>query len=114
MSKRPETALPGALGEIESLCGRKAALNFSLRFGGQQIYIPRPGKVTPGHELVAVLGEADALAIASRFWGECLYIPLARRDVALAMLDQGKSVAETAIRLKRSVRTIQRYRKIAR
>ncbi len=104
-------ALPGILAEIETLCGREAAIALALEFGGQELHIPSSEWLAerPEHRLMRALAPDLALAIAARFCGASEYIPRARRACAQWMAAHGAGTKEIAARLGLSGASARQY-----
>ncbi len=112
-SKSSVGGLPGVLAEIARIAGREMAIKIALSHGGNEIYIPRNGRLE-GHPLTALVGQRGADALAARFGGATVYIPFARRPLAAHLAGQGLSTAEIAARLGISKRIARAYRASAR
>lgn len=102
-------ALPGVLAQIAQIAGREAALALALACGGQQLYVPRPDRLDASHRLVVAVGPAAAGEISAHFAGEMLKVPMARREAARHLAENGLSRADIATRLGCSRRAVQRY-----
>ena len=103
--------LPGALGDIETVVGREAALRLARQLGGRSVHVPQPGHLTAEHPVSTALGMRAARQLADRFQGEKLYIPMGRQTEVQALAAQGLSTKEIAARLRISERSVQRLRR---
>ncbi len=103
--------LPGVLAEVEEVAGREAALRLSMSSGGNSIYVPRPSRVCPDHQLARAMGVDAAQKVAERFQGEIIDIPMARRALVRGLAERGLSTADIAGQLKLSRKTVRRYRR---
>jgi len=103
--------LPGVLAEMERVAGREAAVAVALRFGGQRIYIPKPGALTQVHALSLCAGPG-ARQIAAHFGGDTLAIPLANRELVAYLSAAGGSVRDIAARLRIHEATVRKYRRL--
>ena len=107
-----EPPLPGILGEIAEVAGREAAIAVALACGGQEVYIPSPGRAAVAwtHPLKQILGTAAWLIILDRVGhGAAVYVPKARRACARHLAAQGLGTSEIASRLGITRSTARRY-----
>lgn len=76
--------LPPILQEIVELIGLHLAMKLVQQYGGVRLYVPKED-VSPGHELVKLLGAAAVKRLQSRFGGdEHFDIPKAERALRAA------------------------------
>lgn len=103
----PKPPLPHGLKVIEEAAGIEAAMNLSMARGGSRFTIPQKAN---GSELAKIVGVDAAQKIVKDLANQRLEIPLAKKILALWMLDQpGWSQEKVAVRLKVTRRTVQRW-----
>ena len=74
--------LPQLLQDFERLIGLPATLDLVRVYGGLRIYIPRPERVHPDHQLAKVIGEDRLKALAEVYGGEDHFtLPKAERAI---------------------------------
>lgn len=107
--------LPGVLREVAEEAGLPAALRLAHAFGGTEIWIPE--KLTAGHRLIEALGREAAEKVVQMFGSGHLLVPLgpladgrAKRREIMRMIEDGRTAADIARRLRCHVRTVYRAR----
>ena len=92
------------LDELIELLGQDDAMRLCLRHGSERIYFS--ARTPPWLDL-----PDDKLAVMQQhFLGDTLVVPLAKRNVALWLIeDQGLSIAQVASRLRIAQTTVWRY-----
>ena len=65
--------MPGSLGDVVDAIGIDATLLLVESLGGTRVYVP--GRMTPQHALVRIIGHRRAYALADQFPGETLDLP---------------------------------------
>lgn len=110
------TRLPGFLRDVEEAAGRDAAISVALELGGEEIHVPKPGRILRREgirlrrwKLLLLLDDDQALALADRMGGCSVYVPFARRAIANAMHERGRKPEEIAAAMGVSRRQIRRY-----
>ena len=103
--------LEGVLDEIAAAAGRDAAMTMARHYGGTVVRVPTTAKALSTQPWCRKLTEEAAAAIGKEFAGQNIYIPLANRQVACWLLEQGLSAANVAAELRVTVRAVERWRK---
>ena len=104
--------LPGILAEIEVICGRAAAVEFTRWHWGQIIWVASDPEswIHTFQRISSYTSRAQIMELGSCLAGTQIVVPLARREVALAMLQEGRTVRQIAESLRITRRTVERYR----
>ncbi|KQI66989.1 hypothetical protein AN189_17830 [Loktanella sp. 3ANDIMAR09] len=112
------TQLPGIAGEIEDAIGLELTAKLLKRRGGTEINIP----VKPTPSLLSeIIGTPATLKLIETFGPGRIALPcghmrgrdaerLERRRRAIAMLEDGASVLDVALRCDLNQRTVKKYR----
>lgn len=102
--------------ELETICGREAAGKLMVAWGGTRVYVP--ARLTDDHPLIAIMGEAAALALVADAPRLDVCIPLGgtgararEREELRALIAAGLSSATIARRLGISRRTVFREKR---
>lgn len=115
------TQLPGLLGEIEALCGQRAALLIQREYGGRPMVVPADPRRTPEAALCRLIGVKAAEAIAEEIGTGRFNVPIgqfsnlrkaqAAQTRQIAALDaEGASLAKIAQSVGCHQRTVERHR----
>lgn len=112
MRAKPNTNID----DVAAIIGFSATVRLIQWYGGRNIYVP--DQASPGHPLVALMGESALRALCSEFGNQTLWVPASteRADVALkksvakAVL-KGRGSAEISAELGISQRQVQRLRR---
>ena len=111
-------AISEAVNVLRGLIGEKGTIKILEAKGGQEVYIPAPGTLTPEYWLVEILGMEDAAKVAEYYLQEKISLPLGPDggtrnalhkkvvDMALAGLSTNVIVQETGLHC----RTVRRIR----
>jgi DNA-binding NarL/FixJ family response regulator len=108
----PARPMPRASAQVApyvECLGSELAVQFLLRFGGAELYIPANGSAASA--LCALVGAEAAARMAShhRIGQHVRRVPLARRWLALMLHWQGHSVAQIARTLRTTDVTVRNY-----
>jgi len=118
-SQRPGLRLSRVLVEIASLVGEARTLSLVEQLGGQEIWVPEPERLEPGHPLVMALGLEHARRFCARYAGPKFIVPTGiissrpRGDID-PMIAEGLSGPAIVRRAGRHIRTVHRRRRLAR
>jgi hypothetical protein len=120
MAEPRRRRLIGVLVEIASVVGEDATWALVDRFGGQEIWVPSPERIEPGHPIAQALGIDTARRFCRRFEGPRLLIPIGmphglRRAVdaqrVRELVAEGRPAASVARDAGCHLRTVWRHRR---
>ena len=87
------------LNEIVEACGHQAAIAITRAFGGRQLSVPNPDRMTEDHPIALTIGLTAARKLAKSKGGERLEIPSEinavlelRNDAVCRAFDKGDSI----------------------
>lgn len=87
------------LNEIVDVCGHQAAIALTRSYGGRQLSVPRPDRMTEEHPIALSIGLTAARKLANARGGERLEIPSEvnavlelRNEAVVKMFDNGDSI----------------------
>ena len=110
--QRPATYMD----DVCAIIGFSATVRLIAWHGGSHIYVP--GEATPGHPLVALMGESALRALVDEFGSQTLWIPadvnggareaIQRKRTVARLIHRGHSSHQIAAETGLALRTVQR------
>ena len=102
--------------DVCAIIGFSATVRLIAWHGGSHIYVP--GEATPGHPLVALMGESALRALVDEFGSQTLWIPadvnggareaIQRKRTVARLIHRGHSSHQIAAETGLALRTVQR------